>query len=140
MAQFVSNPIQTVEAGQNVLLTDTVVCGNCLILHRKDSGIITLKADCKCPFTRFLVDYSANIAVETDETVGAISVALALSGEPLLSTEAIVTPAAVDNYFNVSSQAYIDVPKGCCYTIALENTSDIAINVQNANVTVVRTA
>ena len=52
----------------------------------------------------------------------------------------IVTPAAVENFFNVSTQAYIDVPKGCCSTVAVQNTSGQAIEVQNSNLTVVRVA
>ena len=52
----------------------------------------------------------------------------------------IVTPAAVDNYFNVFSSVFIDVPRGCCLTVSVQNTSDIAINVQNANLMAERVA
>lgn len=50
------------------------------------------------------------------------------------------TPAAVDQYNNVSSGIYIDVPRGCCVNIAVENTSDQAISVANANIVVTREA
>ena len=50
------------------------------------------------------------------------------------------TPAAVDQYNNVSSGIYIDVPRGCCVNIAVENTSDQAISVANANIIVTREA
>ena len=30
------------------------------------------------------------------------------------------TPADVDEYGNVTSRATIDVPKGCCFTVAVE--------------------
>lgn len=139
MAQYVANAIQTVAIGQNVLFTDTPVCGNCNIMHREGSGIVTLRSPEK-QCARFLVDFSGNITVAEDGTVGAISVAIAVSGEPLQSTNMIVTPAAIGDYFNVSSQAYINVPCGCCVTIAVENTSaETAIDVQNANLTVTRT-
>lgn len=52
----------------------------------------------------------------------------------------IVTPAAVENFFNVSAQAYIDVPCGCCSTVAVQNTSAQAIEVQNSNLIAVREA
>lgn len=52
----------------------------------------------------------------------------------------IVTPAAVDNYFNVHGDTFIEVPRGCCVSVSVENTSTIAINVQNANLTAIRTA
>lgn len=53
---------------------------------------------------------------------------------------AATTPAAVDQYNNVSSGIYIDVPRGCCVNIAVENTSDQAISVANANIVVTREA
>ena len=70
----------------------------------------------------------------------AISVSLAITGEPLNSATAIVTPAAVGDLFNVHVEAIIDVPKGCCLTIALENTSTQAITAQNVNVIIDRVA
>lgn len=72
--------------------------------------------------------------------VGAISLAIAISGEPVLSSQMISTPAAVNQYNNVSSGIYIDVPRGCCVNIAVENTSDQAISVANANIVVTREA
>ena len=89
---------------------------------------------------RFLVSYSGNIQIPTGGTVGEISIALAVDGEPLQSTRMIVTPAAVENFFNVSAQAYIDVPRGCCSTVAVQNTSTQAIEVQNSNLIAVREA
>lgn len=66
--------------------------------------------------------------------------AIAVDGEPLQSTRMIVTPAAVQNLFNVSAQAYVDVPCGCCSTVAVQNTSTQAIEVQNSNLIAVREA
>ena len=76
----------------------------------------------------------------TGGTVEAISLALAVDGEPLQSTRMIVTPAAVSNMFNVSAQAYVDVPCGCCSTVAVQNTSTQDIEVQNSNLIAVREA
>ena len=91
--------------------------------------------------------FNGNIAVPEDGTVGPISVALAIDGEPILTSKAIVTPAAVDEYFNVTSTAFITVPKGCCFSLSVENTSEAtgttpapSINVQNANLVVQRVA
>ena len=52
----------------------------------------------------------------------------------------ISTPAAVDQYNNVSAGIYIDVPRGCCVNITVENTSDQAVSVANANIIVTREA
>ena len=68
----------------------------------------------------------------------AISAALAINGEPLTSAVATVTPAAVENYFNIYVAANVDVPKGCCVTVAMENTSAQAISFANSNMIVER--
>ena len=150
MAEYTYNPIQLVEPGQNVILLDSIPCNKGYVLHRNESGIVILRgivnSTCGC-FARYQVTFNGNIAVPEDGEVGPIAVALALDGEPIQTSRAIVTPAAVDEYFNVTSTAIITVPKGCCFTVAVENVSPIpaggvapAINVQNANLTVARIA
>lgn len=140
MAQYTNIDLQTVALNGNVVFDETVVCPTRCITHRKDSGIIRLNGAGSNGRARFLVTFNGNIQIPTGGTVGEISVAIAVDGEPLLSTQMIVTPAAVEEFFNVSAQSYIDVPCNCCVTIAVENTSDQAIEVQNANLIVVRTA
>jgi len=141
MAEFTSNAPQTVAAGQNVLLTETPIrCNRGFVCHRDGSGIITLRGITNQCRARYRVSADANIAVATGGTAGPISVSLAITGEPLNSATAIVTPAAVGDLFNVHIDAIIDVPKGCCLTIALENTSAQAITAQNVNVIVDRIA
>lgn len=139
--EITANAIQLVEAGQNVLFTETAVrsCKPC-VKHRDGAGIVTLRGLTNQCNARFRVSFSGNIAVPTGGTVGEISLAVAIEGEPLQSTRMRVTPAAVDNYFNVSAQADICVPRGCCASVAVENTSGQAINVQNSNLIVTREA
>ena len=52
----------------------------------------------------------------------------------------IQTPAAVEQFANVASAVFIDVPAGCCVTAAVRNTSTQAIDVQNANLIIERVA
>ena len=89
---------------------------------------------------RYKVSFGANIAIPAGGTVTPISIALAIAGEPLNSATAIVTPAAVGEYFNVFTAAFIDVPRGCCITIAVENTSTQAISIANSNLIAERVA
>lgn len=151
MAEFTYNPIQLVQPGQNVVLNTSIGCCKGYVLHRNESGIVILRGIVNNPtgcFARYQVTFNGNIVVPEDGTVGAISIALALDGEPIQTSKAIVTPAAVDEYFNVTSTAIITVPRGCCFTVAVENTSEgataadaaTAINVQNANMVVSRIA
>ena len=139
MVELTANFLQTVAAGQNVLLTETPVrCTRGFVCHREGSGIVTLRGITNQCRARYRVSADANIAIATGGTAGPISLAIAITGEPLASSTAIVTPAAVGDYFNVHVEALIDVPKGCCLTIALENTSTQAIDTQNVNVIIDR--
>ena len=143
MAEYVYNPVQEVEAGQNVLLQDSIPCNRGYVIHRNGSGILTLRGIVNNPcakFARYKVEFNGNIAIPTGGTVGEISLALTIDGEPIQTSRARVTPTVTNAYFNVTSVANITVPAGCCLTISVENTSGVSINVQNANLTVDRTA
>lgn len=151
MAEYVYNPIQLVQPNQPVILDASIPCNRGYVFHREGSGIVTLRGivNNSCAnFARYQVTFNGNIAVPTGGTVGPIAVSLAIDGEPILTSRAIVTPATVDEYFNVTSTAIITVPKGCCFNVSVENTSfgataadtPTAINVQNANLVVSRIA
>ena len=138
--ELTANALQTVLENQNVLFTDTVVCGSCSILHRDGSGLVTLKGLTNQCRARYRVSFGGNIAIPTGGTVGAISLAITVDGEPIASTTMIETPAAVEEFSNVFSAIFLDVPRGCCFTVSVRNISDQAINVQNANLIVERVA
>ena len=159
MAEFTKNEVQTVLPNQPVTLNTSIGCNKGYVFHRLGSGIVTLRGAVNNPtscFARYQVTFNGNIAIPDGGTVGPISVALALDGEPILTSRAIVTPAATadnpptqNNFFNVTSTAIITVPKCCCYNISVENTSESTtpattpappILVQNANLTVSRIA
>lgn len=152
MAEFTYNPIQTVQPNQQVALNTTIGCNKGLVFHREGSGIVTLRGASNSPacFSRYQVTFNGNIALPEGATVTPISVALAIDGEPIPTSQAIFTPAAADEYGNVTSTAIITVPKCCCFNVSVENTSAVpttpagsnapAINVQNANLTVSRIA
>lgn len=149
MAEFTNNAIQTVQPNQPILLNTTIGCPKGYVLHREGSGIVTLRGITNNCFARYQVTFNGNIAVPTGGTVGPISIAITIDGEPVLTSRAIFTPSAVDTYGNVTSTAIITVPRGCCFNVSVENTSESAtpattpapaINVQNANMTVSRIA
>ena len=133
MAEFVNVPIQLVDEDENVTFNATAVRGCKCIDHREGSGIVTLRGLTDCCFARYRVSFGGNIAVPTGGTVGPIELAISVRGEPLGSATAIVTPAAVEEYNNVYMSVLVDVPRGCCVDVGVENTSDQPINVQNAN-------
>ena len=138
--EIIANALQTVAANQNVYFTDEITCGSCSIGHRSGSGLVNLKGITNQCRARYRVSFGANIAIPTGGTVEAISLALALDGEPILATTMITTPAAVEEFQNVFSSVFIDIPRGCCSTVSVKNISTQAIETQNANLIVERVA
>lgn len=143
MAEFISIPEQTVPYGQSVQLQSRRSCNKGYIIHREGAGIVTLRGavnnQCGCS-ARYSITFNGNIAIPTGGTVGEISVAIAIAGEADGASLAALTPAAVDQYGNVTSTTQVDVPKCCCTNISVENTSSTseAILVRNANLVVTR--
>jgi hypothetical protein len=138
--EIIANALQTVQANQNVYFTDTVICGNTSITHRDDSGLVMLRGITNQCRARFRVSFGGNIAIPTGGTVGPISLALAIDGEAVPATTMIITPAAVEQFFNVSADLFIDVPRGCCVSVSVKNISTDAVVVQNANLIITREA
>lgn len=151
MAEFTYNPVQLIAPNQNAIFNTSIPCNKGYVFHRNESGIVILRGIVNngCSnFARYQVTFNGNIAIPEGGTVGPIAMALAIDGEPIQTSIAIVTPAAVDEYFNVTSTAFITVPKGCCFNIGVENVSIGAtatdpapsVNLQNANLVISRVA
>ena len=145
MAEYSAITAQTVNPGEAIVFTQTPVpCTRGLVRHRDDTGSFLLSGyvpgnGYSCPCNRnnsatYLVDFGANIAVPTGETPGEISVSIAIDGTTVPSSTMIVTPAAVEEFFNISRAVNVQVWRGCCETVSVRNTSDIPITVQNANI------
>jgi hypothetical protein len=142
MAEYSFIPVQTVAVDENVQFIDGERrCRKGLIQHRSNSGIFFVKgSNCGCK-SAYRVTFNGNIAIATGGTVEPISVALTINGETLGNATAIVTPAAIGDFFNVSISTFIDIPCGCCITVSVENASDTtAIDVTNANIIFERVA
>ena len=138
--EIIANALQTVAANQNVYFTDEITGGSMSISHRSNSGLVNLFGNTNQCRARFKVTFGANIAVPTGETVGPITLAISVNGEPVQSTSMVVTPAAVDTFFNVFSAIFIDVPRGTVESISVKNIGDIPVNVENANLIIERVA
>lgn len=138
--EIIANALQTVQANQNVYFTETPVCGGPSVLHREGSGLVTLRGQTNQCRARFRVAFGGNISIPTGGTVGPISLAISLEGEALQPTTMTVTPAAVEEFFNVYASTFINVPRGCCVTVSVKNISTQSIDVQNANLIIERVA
>lgn len=149
MAEYSANAVQTIAPGESVIFTATSVpCRRGFVRHRDESGDFLLSGWVPprfypCPCMRdnsadYLVDFGANIAVPEGGTVGEISVAIAIDGSTIAPSTMRVTPAAVEEYFNVAASVDIPIWRGCCQTVTVRNTSDQPILMQNANIRITR--
>ena len=149
MAEYLANAIQAVSLNSPVNFTAFIPCRKGYIYHEDETGIFILRGITDNCFARYQVTFNANIAIPEEGEVTPIAIAITVNGEPRLTSRAIFTPAGVDEYGNVTSTAIITVPKGCCFSLAVEAvpaTSDPTvtpapvINVQNANLVINRIA
>lgn len=149
-AEYLANPIQEVALNAPILFNASIPCNRGWVYHEDETGIFILRGiTCNQCFATYQVTFNGNIAIPEGGTVTPIAVAITLNGEPRVTSRAIYTPAAVDEYGNVTSTAIIKVPKGCCFSLAVEHvaattdptvTPAPVINVQNANLVISRIA
>ena len=143
---------------QSVLLNNPILFNstnsqcttNSKVYHENGSGVFILSgtnANCMSQGNEYQITFNGNIAIPTGGTVGPIAVAIVVNGEADVSSRSIFTPAAVDEYGNVTSTTVIKVPKCCgCFTISVEYVSGLVddpagvpaplINIQNGNLTI----
>lgn len=150
MAEYLANATQLVALNQPIAFTSSIPCNRGNVIHDDETGIFILRGNSTGCFARYQVTYNGNIAVPTGGTVGPIAVAIATNGEARPTSRAIITPAAVEDYGNVTSTAIITVPRGCCYSISVRAVSGLvdeeagdpapAINVTNSNLVITRIA
>jgi len=150
MAEYTQNAIQSVALNNPVLLNTSIPCNKGYVYHEDETGIFILRGitNGQC-FATYQVTFNGNIAIPTGGAVTPIAISLVVNGEPRLTSRAIITPAAVDEYGNVTSTAIIKVPKGCCFSLSVDYvqatddptvTPTPIIDVQNANLTIARIA
>lgn len=151
--EFLYNPVQEVALNAPILFDTSIPCNRGNVYHESNTGNFILKGangnnQCNC-FAHYQVTFNGNIAIPEGGTVVPIAVALAVNGEPRLTSRAIFTPAAVGDYGNVTSTAIIKVPRCCCFSLSVDAvpasvdpavTPAPVIEVQNANLTIARIA
>ena len=153
-AEYLANAVQEVALNALILFSASIPCNRGYIYHEDETGIFILRGitNNQC-FATYQVTFNGNIAVPEGGTVpaGGIAIAITINGEPRVTSRAIYVPAAAGdaNYGNVTSTAIIKVPRGCCFSLAVENvaattdptvTPAPVINVQNANLVISRIA
>lgn len=121
-------PAQTVALNSPILFNDSIPCSQGRIYHDDGNGTFQLRGmnrqrGCNCcgqRLTEYQVSFTGNVAIPEGGTVGPIAVALTIGGEPIGSSRAIFTPAAVDEYGNVTATKIVKIPWGCCPLLSVE--------------------
>ena len=150
MAEYLANAVQNVALNGPIVFTASIPCNRGCVYHEDETGIFILRGITNNCFARYQVTFNGNIAIPEGGAVTPIAIAIAVNGEPRLTSRAIFTPAAVDQYGNITSTAIITVPKGCCFSLSVEyvdatvddpaTTPTPTIEVQNANLVINRIA
>lgn len=143
MAEYGANAVQTVNPGESIVFYAVEPCQRGFVRHREGTGNFLLNGWVPnrggCGYNRqrsaqYLVDFGANISIPEGGTVEEISVALVIDGATVPSSTMRVTPAAVNEFFNVSRAINVDVWRNCCQTVTVRNISSQPIQVQEANI------
>ena len=150
--EFLKNEIQEVALNAPILFDTSIPCTRGNVYHEGNTGNFILKSaqngSCCNQFAQYQVTFNGNIAIPSG-TVTPIAIAIAVNGEPRLTSRAIFTPAAVEEFGNVTSTAIIKVPRCCCFSLSVDAvpattdptvTPAPVIEVQNANLTITRIA
>lgn len=150
MAEYLANAVQLVALNSPVIFDASIPCNHGYIYHEDNTGIFILRGATPNCFARYQVIFNGNIAIPTGGEVTPIALAITVNGETRPTSTAIFTPAAVDEFGNITSTAIITVPRGCCFTIAVRyvdatvddptTTPTPTIEVQNANLVIQRVA
>lgn len=149
-AEYLANGVQQISLNAPAIFTASIPCRRGYIYHEDETGIFILKGitQNQC-FATYQVTFNGNIAIPEGGTAGPIAVAITVNGEPRPTSRAVFTPAAAEDYGNVTSTAIIKVPRGCCFSLSVESVPATAdptatpapvIEMQNANLVINRIA
>ena len=119
-AEYLANAEQLVALNSPVIFTASIPCTRGWVYHEDETGIFILRGMTDQCFATYQVTVNGNISIPEEGEVTPIAISIVVNGEPRLTSRAIVTPAAVEEYFNVTSTAIIKVPKGCCFTVSVD--------------------
>ena len=153
MAEYLANANQLVNLGEPVVFSASIPCTKGYVYHEDETGIFILRGIVNNPqacFARYQITFNGNIAIPEGGAVTPIAMALAVNGEPRATSTAIYTPAAVDEYGNITCTCIVTIPKGCCFSLSVRyvdattadptTTPTPSINLQNANLVINRIA
>jgi uncharacterized membrane protein len=154
MSEYITrDSVETVALNSAIPFIDSIPCRKGYVVHTNNTGIFVLRGIVNNPttcFARYNIEFTGNIAIPEGGAISPIATAIVVSGEARDGSRSIFTPAAVDEYGNVTSRATVDVPRGCCFTVSVAyvngtvndpaTTPTPLINVVDGSLSISRTA
>lgn len=124
MAEYLTrDAVEVVALNTAIPFVDSIRCNRGYVFHQSGTGIFVLRGIVNNPtscFARYNVEFTGNIAIPEGGAITPVATAIVVSGESRQGSRSIFTPAAVNEYGNVTSRATVDVPRGCCFTVSVE--------------------
>ena len=149
MAEYIEVLPQEVSLNNALVFTASIPCTKGYVYHEDGTANFTLRGITNNCFARYQLVWNGNAQIPTGGTVTPIGIALSVNGETRPSSLAIATPAAAEEYTNLTSTAIVTVPKGCCFNVSVRYVSGVTdgtttptptIEVANSNLTISRIA
>ena len=151
MSEYLTrDAVESVALNTAIPFIDSIPCNKGCVYHQSGTGVLVLRGKTNNCFARYEIEFTGNVSIPEGGAVTPIATAIVVSGEQRIGSRSITTPAAVDEYGNVTSRATVDVPRGCCFTVAVEYVSGIVddpattptplINVIDGSLKISRTA
>ena len=81
-------------------------------------GILNLNGNTPNRFARYEVTLQGNVQIPEGGAITPIALGITLNGVVIPESVAIVTPAAVGDYWHINTTASVTVPCGCCLTVS----------------------
>ena len=106
-------------------------------------GILNLRGSTTNRFARYTVRVQANVQIPEGGAVTPIAIGISVNGAVIPESVAIVTPAAVEDYWFINTEAIITVPCGCCVTVSavyVDGTEDDPATTPTPSITIRRNA
>lgn len=127
-AEYIALAPQTVAVGANVIWENTACHSNsCAIIHRDESGIITLNGKGK-----YRITFGANVSSATAATTSVL--AISIDGEAIPYTAMASISDAANDIGNIGRVILLDVPCYCCAKVGIRNIGAQAAIIEDANI------
>ena len=118
MAKYITSTDQNVALNNTIPFDIVSIPCNKGCVIPMTPGVLTLRGSNTNRFARYEVKVQGNVSIPTGGAVTPIAVAITLNGVALPDSVAIVTPAAVEDFWHINTSTTITVPCGCCVSVS----------------------